>query len=348
MKKKVIFFSIDRLGDYLIRSNTIHEISNNFDFSEIVASNKNFKLIHSQSFFSKVYNFNTNNKFVDKIKFINKFFLKKYDATIVFDGKNISNILLLFIRSKFKFTFLYIKKSFLNKIYLIILTTLYDLLKIKYEFLFSRNMIENKNYDNYPNKYMSLNKYFNINGNNVYYYENDNISDYDELKNEYIIFHLDEKFIDIDGINLDFSVALLQLQKKINKKIFLTTYKNNFNYYTSLTYQKIDFIDLNLDKLKKSDILIIKEIPLNHMYNLMQNSSLNISCHSGYFVHTSLYLKKKTIDIINKNEEIWYNTWIYNKDNYEVVNKSTLVKKNNIKDILNSIEKKIFNEFKKK
>ena len=83
MKKKVIFFSIDRLGDYLIRSNTIHEISNNFDFSEIVASNKNFKLINSQSFFSKVYNFNTNNKFVDKIKFINKFFLKKYEPYII-------------------------------------------------------------------------------------------------------------------------------------------------------------------------------------------------------------------------------------------------------------------------
>ena len=348
MKKKVIFFSIDRLGDYLIRSNIIHKISNRFEVSEIIASDKNYKLINSQRFFNKVYNFNTKNKIVEKIKFINQFFLIYYNSAIFFYCINISNILLLFIRSNFKFTFLYIKKSFMSQIYLKILTSFYDLLKIKYEYLLSRSLIENKNYDNYPLKYMSLSKYFHIIENNIYYYENDSIYNYDHFKNKYIIIHLDEKFIDIDGINSDFTYGLLILQKKIKKKIFLTTFKNNFNYYKSLTCEKIDFKDLSTEKLIKYDILVIENIPLNHTYNLIQNSSLNISCHAGYFVHTSLYLKKNTIDILNKKDEIWYNTWIHSKLNYEIVYKSILKKKNNIKDILNSIEKKILNEFQKK
>ena len=45
-------------------------------------------------------------------------------------------------------------------------------------------------------------------------------------------------------------------------------------------------------------------MPLDHFQNLLKNSYTNISCHSGYFVHTSLALNKRTIDIINKNDEI--------------------------------------------
>ena len=45
MKKKILFFSIDRLGDYLIRSNVMHSISKYYKFSEIICSEKNYKLI---------------------------------------------------------------------------------------------------------------------------------------------------------------------------------------------------------------------------------------------------------------------------------------------------------------
>ena len=118
MNKKIIFFSIDRMGDYLIRSSVIKNISHNFEKVEIVGSDINSKLLTTQKFFNIVYTFNTKNKFLEKIKFIKIFFFKSYDATIVFDGKNISNILLLLIRSNFKFTFLYRKKGILNLIYL--------------------------------------------------------------------------------------------------------------------------------------------------------------------------------------------------------------------------------------
>ena len=79
MNNKVIFFSIDRLGDYLIRSNVIFNISKFYKFNEIISSEKNFKLINTQSFFDKVILFDTNKKNINKIKFIFKYCLKKYD-----------------------------------------------------------------------------------------------------------------------------------------------------------------------------------------------------------------------------------------------------------------------------
>ena len=73
----------------------------------------------------------------------------------------------------------------------------------------------------------------------------------------------------------------------------------------------------------------------------MKNSLLNISCHSGYFVHTSLSLNKKTIDILNKSDEKWYKTWIHNNINHKIIYKSTLEKTIDIKDIVNQIEQEI-------
>ena len=68
MKDKIIFFSIDRLGDYLIRSNVIKKISENYKNSEIVVSDINYKLVNSQKFFSKIILFNK--KINIKIKLI--------------------------------------------------------------------------------------------------------------------------------------------------------------------------------------------------------------------------------------------------------------------------------------
>ena len=45
MNKKILFFSIDRLGDFLIRSNVIKKISENYNKNEIICSEKNYKLI---------------------------------------------------------------------------------------------------------------------------------------------------------------------------------------------------------------------------------------------------------------------------------------------------------------
>ena len=336
MNKKIIFFSIDRLGDYLIRSSVIKNISHNFEKVEIVGSDINSKLLTTQKFFNIVYTFNTKNKFLEKIKFIKIFFFKSYDATIVFDGKNISNILLVLIRSNFKFTFLYRKKGIFNLIYLKILTLIYKTFDIKYEILLSKDLIENNYFENYPIKYRKLNRYFSNINKNTYYLENNLLDTYDHLLNKFIIIHLDEKFTDIKEIDTEFESSLINFQKKLNKKIFLTTFNNSFDYYKKLKIKKINFKNLENKDLIDSRILIIENIPINYFHNLIKNSYANVSCHSGLFVHSSLALNKKTVDIMNKSQETWLNTWIdYKKDYIKIYKSNTSKIFNAINDIIN-------------
>jgi hypothetical protein len=73
----------------------------------------------------------------------------------------------------------------------------------------------------------------------------------------------------------------------------------------------------------------------------MKNSYANISCHSGLFVHSSLALSKITIDIMNKSQEKWLNTWIDYKKDYIKIYKSTNNKIYNINEILTSIHEQI-------
>ena len=340
MNNKVIFFSVDRLGDYLIRSNVIKQISDKFKYSEIVCSEKNYNLISTQSFFSKILLLNKSN-FINKIKFFFIFFFRKYDACIVFDGKNISTILLIIIRSKFKFIFLHKKKGKTNNIIFKLKLLLFGLLKIKYEFIYNRDLIEDNNYESYPVKYKILNKYFNNLNNNTYYLEESIPDDYDYLNSKFILIHLDEKFNDIKNIDFGFEENLINFQKKIKRNIILSTFNNNYNYYKQLNFQKFNINDIKEKKFLLPKISIVEDLPIANFQNLIKNSYLNISCHSGYFVHTSLILNKKTIDIINKSDEMWLNTWIEKNNNYKIIYKSSINNSIDIKTIFSELVNEI-------
>ena len=153
----------------MIRSQTIKDISKNYLSSDIICSEKNYKLISKQNFFNDVVLFENKNKNFNKIKFIFRYFLKKYDAVISFDGKSISYLLLILIRSKNKFTILYKKKGLINYLNFIIVRFIFKLLSIKFTILNSRNIIEKGNYDNYPLKYKFLKKFYKNINENIYY-----------------------------------------------------------------------------------------------------------------------------------------------------------------------------------
>ena len=343
MKNKIIFFSIDRLGDYLIRSNVIKEISKHYVNADIVTSDINFKLINSQHFFNKIIKFDTKNKNINKIKFIKNFYNKKYNSIICFDGKSISNILLLIIKADFKHTFVYKKKGLFNKIKLKIFLKILKILNISYTFLYNRSLIENGINDNYPSKYKLLKKYYSNITNETYYLDNFYKSKFFNLKN-YIIIHMDEKFCDINNIEINLNEYLLDLAKKIEKKIIITSYNNKNTYYKNLSIDKIHFNNYkkNEDILNKK-VFILEDVPLKEFCDLIYNSSLNISCHAGFFVHMSLYFKLNTIDILNENEERWVNTWISNKETYNVIYKSKLNNKIELEEIFKQIETKVNN-----
>ena len=340
MKDKILFFSIDRLGDYLIRSNVIKKISENYKNSEIIVSDTNSKLISSQNFFSKIIEFDRKNKNKNKIKFILTFFRKKYDSAICFDGKNISNIILFIIKANFKHTFIYKKKGMLNKIKFFLFIQILNLLNISYTILYSRDLIEKDYFENYPSKYKLLKKYYKNITEDTYYLEKFEINNQLKLNN-YILIHLDEKFCDIKDIEKSFNNVLINLSENIDKKIIITAYKNNFQYYKNLSIDKIKYNNLQNLFSENKKIIIIEDLPLKEFYNLINNSLMNISCHAGFFVHISLYNKKRTIDVINKNEEKWLNTWITDKDQYKTVHKSNTKEKYSIEEIFKEITTQI-------
>jgi len=203
LRDKIIFFSIDRLGDYLIRSNIIKQISNLYSHREIACSELNFKLISTQKFFNKVHLINKKN-LVQKIKHILKFMFKRYHSIIVFDGKTISYISIFLIKAKFKYIFIYKKKGFVNKLSLFIFKIVLKLFDIKFSILNSRAVIEAGELDNYPIKYKELRKYFNTTTHNTYYLENINPKKKLNLQEKYLLIHLDEKFQDILNITMIF------------------------------------------------------------------------------------------------------------------------------------------------
>ena len=340
MTNKVLFFSIDRLGDYLIRSNVIYSISKHYKSSEIVCSNLNYKLIKKQPFFKTIYLFDKSKKKI-KLKFILQFIFKKYDAIISFDGKNISNILIFLIRSNFKYVFIYKKYGFFNNIKNQIYLLLLKLFNINYEILYSRKLIELVKTDHYPTKYRSLNKYFSNINNDTYHIENFECKEEINFDEKFILIHLDEKFNDIIDINNNFTEALNSLSLISNKKIILTSYKNYNEYYKNLNIKKFPFKSLEQINLIKDKIYVLEDIPLLEFYYLIRKSDINVSCHGGFFVHASLYNNKKTIDLIGLTDEKWLNTWVTKKNNYKLIYKSDLNKKFDIRSILMKLNHEI-------
>ena len=326
MKDKVIFFSIDRLGDYLIRSNVINIISKNYNFKEIICSEKNLNLIKTQKHFDKINLFNTNYSIYNKFIYLFKFSFKKYDSVIVFDGKNISNLLLFCIRAKFKFTFIYKKKGLINNLLFNIKKILLNKCKINFNIIYNRDLIELDNIDHYPTKYKKLKKYYENITEETYYFNEEKILEYNNnTLHDYILIHLDEKIIDIKGINDNLNSCIENLYKNTKKKIIITSFNNHYDYYKNLQFKKIDFLNLNLKSILYEEIVIIENIPLENFYYFIKNSFINISCHSGFFIHTSLLLNKKSIDIINKKDEKWLNTWTPITKNYRKVYKSSVI-----------------------
>jgi len=341
MKSKNLFFSVDRLGDYLIRSNVIKKVSEYYDYNEIICSKINFKLIKNQNFFNKISIFDNNFSFFQKLRYVYHYSFKQYDSVIVFDGKNISNLLLLLIKANFKFTFIYKKKKIINKIKFYLLIFIYKFFNIKYVVLNNRDVIESGNPDNYPQKYKMLGKYFNNIENKTYYFKRNNTSFFSKIKNTYIVIHLDEKFNDIIDINTNFNQALKSFSENIDRKLIITSYKNNHYYYQKLDLLKKDSTSFKFSDLDDQKIVIIENLSINYFQDLLENSHCNISCHSGYFVHTSLGLNKQTIDIMNQKDMPWLQAWVNQKNKYKIIFKSNHKYMISIGNILQSIKNEI-------
>ena len=119
LKKKILIFRTDRIGDFLISCPTILAIKNYFDESSIdlVASEKNNLYAKELGIFESIYVYPKKN-ILKKINFFFFILKKKFDYIFVLDGKDRSLIPILFNSCKKNMS--YIQKNKIPIKYLIL------------------------------------------------------------------------------------------------------------------------------------------------------------------------------------------------------------------------------------
>ena len=118
------------------------------------------------------------------------------------------------------------------------------------------------------------------------------------FEKQIILIHLDEKWLDINDIKVNLYEELVILQKKLKKKIIITSFKNSLDYFTYFKKLK-----------RKNTNIIIFEDTIIIMERMINYSKFAVSCHC--LSSTSLWANQsKIIDIINKKDLVWYSCWV--------------------------------------
>jgi ADP-heptose:LPS heptosyltransferase len=335
--KRFIFFRNDRLGDFLLITNIIKSIKNKYPSSKItvVASKYNYNFIKKYEIIDDVILYNKSFNFLKKIEIFNKIVKESYYASFAVDGKSFSNLCNIFLKSKNKFGLFY-KFKFLGIPFL--KPNIFNFLFFDKHETFTSKKYLNK-VEHLPSKFIKLGNYLGlkINKEEKYFYpplkkikklpkQITNI-----LNKKFILIHLDEKWLDINDINENLYENLLNFQKKINKPILITAFKNSFDYFVNFKKK--------INKKKNRNIILFEDSSLEMMERVIYNSQFAISCHSGYLVQVSGANNSKIIDIINKKDLIWYSCWVPKNTFHKFVFKSNNKEFFELKKILFDISK---------
>ena len=318
--KNFIFFRTDRLGDFLIITNIIKALKIKYPNSKItvVASQLNYHFIKKFKIIDRVILFNKNYSFIKKIQIFNIINDRNYDASFSVDGKSFSNLCTFFLSSKLKLGLIYRSKIFGIPFYK---PNLFFKIIFNYFETFTSKKYLNKT-EHLPSKLINLSNKLSLNVkvSDRYYYkpsinEKNFIKKFRKfLKNRFILIHLDEKWLDINDIDENLYEELVIFQKKIKKKIIITSFKNSFGYFTNLKKK--------LKKKKNTNIILFENSRLEMMERMINYSKFAVSCHSGYLVQICGTNKTKIIDIINKKDFVWYSCWIPKNTFHKFVFKS--------------------------
>jgi len=287
-------------------------------------------LVKKYKIVNQVYIHSKKNSFYKTILLLNKIISSNYYASFAVDGKSFSNICNFLIKAKYKlglvynykiFNIWFSKPNFLYKYFI------FD----KYETFTSKKNLTK--IEHLPTKLINLANYFKLNlkAKNNYYFNTDtkekiNFKKFYTkfIKRKYILIHFDEKWSDISSISDKLFSTLLNFQKKINKKIIITSYKNKNKYFLNLKNKIL--------KNKNINILLIENSNLFFFERLINQSICSISCHSGFLVQIAGSNSCNLIDIIHKNDYNWYSSWKPKNTKHKFIFKS------NINDIFNDIE----------
>ena len=337
--KKFIIFRTDRLGDFLIISNIIKAIKKKFKNSHItvVGSPYNNKLIKSYKAINKVLIYDKKSSLRKKISVFKDIIKSNYYCSLSFDGKSFSNFTNFFLKATKKYGI-----SYVFNIFNLIIGLKWSKPNFIYNYLVFdefETFTSKKNLskaEHLPSLLIKLANNLNlkINPKENYFYEikKKNILQSKKLfnkkiKSKYILIHLDEKWNDIIYIDKDFSTELINFQKKVNKKIVITSSNNKELYYKSLKRSLI----------ANKKIIFLENLKLELFERIIAMSSYSISCHSGFLVQISGFNKTNIFDIINKRDLMWYSCWKPLNTKHKFIYKSNFNKKIKLKSIFKQI-----------
>jgi len=279
---KYLIFRTDRIGDFLILAILIKSIRRNDpdSFINVVASEKNYNYIKSFKIVDKVTLLT--NGILSKLKLIYFLRKEKYNTIIIHDRKQRSILISLFLKTNLKI----VSNANLNISYFS------DIKKILNHLNFSFDKADLNTLNN--RTYVGL----------------------ENLENNYILFHFDEKWIHKEYIsnyiNIEPSEKELVsffnlLVNKTNKKLVVTTGLNSPQILNKIFRDKFN-----------SKINYFNNLNFLEIESIIDKSDLLISCH-GAVSHLATAKNIKQIDIIDESKTNFYKKWTDHFRNYSFI-----------------------------
>ena len=279
---KYLIFRTDRIGDFLILAILIKSIRRNDpdSFINVVASEKNYNYIKSFKIVDKVTLLT--NGILSKLKLIYFLRKEKYNTIIIHDRKQRSILISLFLKTNLKI----VSNANLNISYFS------DIKKILNHLNFSFDKADLNTLNN--RTYVGL----------------------ENLENNYILFHFDEKWIHKEYISNYINIEPSEKQlvsffnllvNKTNKKLVVTTGLNSPQILNKIFRDKFN-----------SKINYFSNLNFLEIESIIDKSDLLISCH-GAVSHLATAKNIKQIDIIDESKTNFYKKWTDHFRNYSFI-----------------------------
>ena len=279
---KYLIFRTDKIGDFLISAILIKSIRRNDpdSFINVVASEKNYNYIKSFKTVDKITLLTKG--ILSKLKLIYFLRKEKYNTIIIHDRKQRSILISLFLKTNLKI----VSNANLNISYFS------DIKKILNHLNFSFDKADLNTLNN--RTYVGL----------------------ENLENNYILFHFDEKWIHKEYIsnyiNIEPSEKELVsffnlLVNKTNKKLVVTTGLNSPQILNKIFRDKFN-----------SKINYFNNLNFLEIESIIDKSDLLISCH-GAVSHLATAKNIKQIDIIDESKTNFYKKWTDHFRNYSFI-----------------------------
>ena len=279
---KYLIFRTDKIGDFLISAILIKSIKRNDpdSFINVVASEKNYNYIKSFKIVDKVTLLTKG--ILSKLKLINYLRKEKYNTIIIHDRKQRSILISLFLKTNLKI----VSSANLNISYFS------DIKKILNHLNFSfdkddLNTLNNRTYVGLEN-----------------------------LENNYILFHFDEKWIHKEYISNYINIEPSEKElvsffnlivNKTNKKLVVTTGLNSPQILNKIFRYKFN-----------AKIIFFNNLNFLEIESIIDKSDLLISCH-GAVSHLATAKNIKQIDIIDESKTNFYKKWTDHFRNYSFI-----------------------------